>query len=126
MVRDVDNIDWTMDKSSSSRLGIESHIARLGKMFARYARTHLTGHRRTHSAMSSTSNTSKPDENASKAPEKPKSEDIQHLGVLEEDDEFEEFECAGECRLTVGRVRAETTVPMTGQTGTIRRRTLHI
>lgn len=45
--------------------------------------------------MSSTSNTSKPDDNASKAPEKPKSEDMPHIGVLEEDDEFEEFECAG-------------------------------
>lgn len=46
--------------------------------------------------MSSTSNTSKPEEKAAKALEKPKSDDIQHLGVLEEDDEFEEFECAGE------------------------------
>ncbi|KAG6373435.1 DHS-like NAD/FAD-binding domain-containing protein [Boletus reticuloceps] len=44
--------------------------------------------------MSSTPNTSKPDDNASKAPEKPKSDDVPHLGVLEEDDEFEEFECA--------------------------------
>jgi len=48
---------------------------------------------------SSTPNTtSKPDQTAaassSKAPEKPKSEDVPHLGVLEEDDEFEEFECA--------------------------------
>lgn len=45
---------------------------------------------------------SKPEENASKAQEKPKSDDIPHLGVLEEDDEFEEFECAGEpCALRV-------------------------
>lgn len=51
---------------------------------------------RTQTMSSSTPNTSKPDENASKAPEKPKSDDIPHLGVLEEDDEFEEFQCAGE------------------------------
>ncbi|KAG8213044.1 DHS-like NAD/FAD-binding domain-containing protein [Butyriboletus roseoflavus] len=44
--------------------------------------------------MSSTPNTSKPEEKGSKAPEKPKSDDTPHLGVLEEDDEFEEFECA--------------------------------
>ncbi|KAG9315282.1 DSS1/SEM1 family-domain-containing protein [Chiua virens] len=43
--------------------------------------------------MSSTSNT-KPAENAPKAQEQLKSDDIPHLGVLEEDDEFEEFECA--------------------------------
>jgi 26 proteasome complex subunit DSS1 len=46
--------------------------------------------------MSSTPNTSKSDANASKAPEKPKSDDTPHIGVLEEDDEFEEFGCAGE------------------------------
>lgn len=51
--------------------------------------------------MSSKPNTSKPEENASKAPEKPKSDDTPHLGVLEEDDEFEEFECAGERHITV-------------------------
>lgn len=51
---------------------------------------------------SSTPNTSKPDENAAKVPEKPKSDDVPHLGVLEEDDEFEEFECAGK---TCGKTR---------------------
>lgn len=48
--------------------------------------------------MSSMSNT-KPEENPSKAPENPRSDNIPHLGVLEEDDEFEEFECAGEHRV---------------------------
>ncbi|KAH7884691.1 DSS1/SEM1 family-domain-containing protein [Phlebopus sp. FC_14] len=43
--------------------------------------------------MSSAASTSKPAENP-KAPEKPKEDDVPHLGVLEEDDEFEEFECA--------------------------------
>ncbi|KAI5982764.1 DSS1/SEM1 family-domain-containing protein [Pisolithus marmoratus] len=42
--------------------------------------------------MSSTASTSKPTENA-KASEKQKT-DEQHLGVLEEDDEFEEFPVA--------------------------------
>ncbi|KAI9570508.1 hypothetical protein HD554DRAFT_2170113 [Boletus coccyginus] len=61
---------------------------------------------------SSTPNTSKPNENASKAPEKPKSDDIPHLGVLEEDDEFEEFQCAGEserARAPMSLSGAETT-----------------
>jgi 26 proteasome complex subunit DSS1 len=49
---------------------------------------------RTYPDMSSTPNTSKSDANASKAPEKPKSDDTPHIGVLEEDDEFEEFGCA--------------------------------
>ncbi|KAF9237643.1 DSS1/SEM1 family-domain-containing protein [Melanogaster broomeanus] len=44
--------------------------------------------------MSSTASTSKPAETSAKPAEKQKTEDVQHLGVLEEDDEFEEFECA--------------------------------
>jgi 26 proteasome complex subunit DSS1 len=44
--------------------------------------------------MSSSASSSKP---ADKQPEKLKEEDSQpHLGVLEEDDEFEEFEVAGD------------------------------
>jgi 26 proteasome complex subunit DSS1 len=44
--------------------------------------------------MSSSASSSKP---AEKQPEKLKEEDSQpHLGVLEEDDEFEEFEVAGD------------------------------
>ncbi|KIO14638.1 hypothetical protein M404DRAFT_17510 [Pisolithus tinctorius Marx 270] len=44
--------------------------------------------------MSSTASTSKPTEN-SKISEKQKTDGTQHLGVLEEDDEFEEFPVAG-------------------------------
>ncbi|KAI6155626.1 DSS1/SEM1 family-domain-containing protein [Pisolithus tinctorius] len=43
--------------------------------------------------MSSTASTSKPTEN-SKISEKQKTDGTQHLGVLEEDDEFEEFPVA--------------------------------
>ncbi|KAI6097596.1 DSS1/SEM1 family-domain-containing protein [Pisolithus croceorrhizus] len=43
--------------------------------------------------MSSTAGTSKSTEN-SKASEKQKTDETQHLGVLEEDDEFEEFQVA--------------------------------
>lgn len=43
--------------------------------------------------MSSTASTSKPTEN-SQASEKKKTDETQHLGVLEEDDEFEEFQVA--------------------------------
>ncbi|KAG1747154.1 uncharacterized protein EDB91DRAFT_1245599 [Suillus paluster] len=44
--------------------------------------------------MSSSASSSKP---VDKVPEKPKEEDSQpHLGVLEEDDEFEEFQVAGD------------------------------
>jgi 26 proteasome complex subunit DSS1 len=46
--------------------------------------------------MSSTPSSSKTSDNANKAAEKP-SEPEAHLGVLEEDDEFEEFEVAGAC-----------------------------
>ena len=51
-------------------------------------------HRSRHlTSMSSSASTSK---TAEKVLEKPKEEDSQpHLGVLEEDDEFEEFEVAG-------------------------------
>lgn len=42
------------------------------------------------------SSSSKPAETNSKTAEKPKTEDAQpHLGVLEEDDEFEEFAVQG-------------------------------
>lgn len=52
-------------------------------------------HRSRHlTSMSSSASTSK---TAEKVLEKPKEEDSQpHLGVLEEDDEFEEFEVAGD------------------------------
>ncbi|KAI5998708.1 DSS1/SEM1 family-domain-containing protein [Pisolithus albus] len=43
--------------------------------------------------MSSTASTSKPTEN-SQASAKQKTDETQHLGVLEEDDEFEEFQVA--------------------------------
>jgi len=46
--------------------------------------------------MSSSTSTSKPSENTTTAAEQPKEEDNHsHLGVLEEDDEFEEFAVAG-------------------------------
>ncbi|KAG1750735.1 hypothetical protein EDB19DRAFT_1904140 [Suillus lakei] len=49
--------------------------------------------------MSSSASSSKP---ADKQPEKPKEDDSQpHLGVLEEDDEFEEFEVAGHHPVTI-------------------------
>jgi hypothetical protein len=46
--------------------------------------------------MSSTASTSKPAETTPKPAEEPKKDESQlHLGVLEEDDEFEEFPVAG-------------------------------
>jgi 26 proteasome complex subunit DSS1 len=46
--------------------------------------------------MSSSASTSKPEESAPQATEQPKKDGSQlHLGVLEEDDEFEEFAIAG-------------------------------
>jgi len=44
--------------------------------------------------MSTTASSSKPTENASKPLEQQKPENTQNLGVLEEDDEFEEFAVA--------------------------------
>lgn len=46
--------------------------------------------------ISTMSSSSKPADKTSKTAEKPKTEDAQpHLGVLEEDDEFEEFAVQG-------------------------------
>jgi 26 proteasome complex subunit DSS1 len=45
--------------------------------------------------MSSTASTSKATETTPKTANEQKSEATQHLGVLEEDDEFEEFAAAG-------------------------------
>lgn len=80
-----------------SQRGRKKRQAHGGKTFTRwyaYQSDRDTG--RSYTDMSSTPTTSKPDANASKAPEKPKTDDTPHIGVLEEDDEFEEFECAGE------------------------------
>lgn len=86
------------------------NLAHVEKAFTRwyaYQPFNLTATFESSQTMSSTPNASKPEENASKVPEKPKPEDAPHLGVLEEDDEFEEFECAGGDKSH--HVQAETT-----------------
>ena len=45
--------------------------------------------------MSSSASTSQPVQSTSAAVEHTKDDDVPHLGVLEEDDEFEEFSVAG-------------------------------
>ena len=48
--------------------------------------------------MSSSASTSQPVQSTSAAVEHTKDDDVPHLGVLEEDDEFEEFAVAGASR----------------------------